>query len=260
MKPLAVQTLGPENGLQVVLLHGFLSDSRQWQDLTTRVQKLTKPPIRWILPDLPGHGQSPDFPPSPDWTELVEQLEIVVQGQFVLGGYSLGGRIAAVWAHLKPQRIQALWLESAQPPLEPEDVAHRREVDELRAYMLETSSLADFVDMWAHLPLFASQKKLAKDVLEQQKQLRLAQDPLGLAQSLRWYGSANMPQDLQLSMDTHFLLGELDTGVASRVHAWQARAPRLQVTRVPKIGHAIHLEAPEIAAKHLADLLNQLHT
>ena len=94
------------NGPALLLVHGFLSSSRQWQPNLEALQAVSQP----ITVDLWGHGESPT-PEEPHWysaTSYVQQLEglrnrLGIQ-QWALGGYSLGAGITLAYAHHHPQR------------------------------------------------------------------------------------------------------------------------------------------------------------
>jgi len=106
----------------ILLLHGFGGNKDHW----TRVAKFLTPAYRVIAPDLPGFGDS-DLSEGADYSipaqaervrAFVEALEL---GPVNLGGSSMGGNIAGVYAARHPDRVSSLWLlaplgvEGAQP-------------------------------------------------------------------------------------------------------------------------------------------------
>ncbi len=257
---LPVRVAGPVDGRPVVLLHGFLADSRQWRTVTQLVDATVGPPIRWLLPDLPGHGRAAGrFPAQPGWDFLVDLLARSLAPHLrqpaLLGGYSMGGRIAAVLAAAQRLELAGLWLESAHPPLDPDAARGRRAEDEARAQRLEANGIAAFVDDWQALALFASQQGLPRATREAQRRLRLSQQPAGLARSLRWYGTGTMPRDLRIATPTQLLAGALDPKLLARLTQWQPLVADLTCTIAPDAGHAVHLEQPSRAAGHLAHSL-----
>jgi 2-succinyl-6-hydroxy-2,4-cyclohexadiene-1-carboxylate synthase len=255
---LPVRLAGPPDGRPVILLHGFLADSRQWQPLTTRVDALLTRPVRWLLLDLPGHGTA-QFPTQPGWPALVDLLARSLRPHLtqpaLLGGYSMGGRMAAALAAAHELELAGLWLESAHPPLAEDAAVARRQDDEARALRLERDGLAAFVDTWEELPLFASQKRLPPDVRAAQRRVRMGQNPTALAQNLRWYGTGTMPADLHIAVPTRMLVGALDPGLLARMAQWHEHAANLRVATTPDAGHAVHLEQPDAVAQHLAQAI-----
>ncbi len=262
---LPIRTSGPIDGRPVILLHGFLADSRQWRALTRAVDARTHHRIRWLLPDLPGHGQAADlFPVQPGWQHLAqllaESLRPHLHQPAVLGGYSMGGRIAAALASVELLELAGLWLESAHPPLPDAAALARRAEDAERADRLETAGLRAFVGTWEALALFASQQELPRAVRDRQRRLRLSQDAAGLARNLRWYGTGTMPQDLRLSLPTRLLVGAGDPNLMRRLPEWQPLVADLETTVAPDAGHAVHLEQPAFTAEHLDATLDRHFT
>jgi pimeloyl-ACP methyl ester carboxylesterase len=97
-------------GPPLVLLHGFLCDSRCWRpqlaDLSDR--------FRVVAWDAPGAGSSSD-PPDPftitDWARCLAQfLDLVGIGRASVLGLSWGGILAQEFYRLYPDRVLALVL------------------------------------------------------------------------------------------------------------------------------------------------------
>lgn len=259
---LPIRTFGPIDGRPVILLHGFLADSRQWLPLIQATQNLLTQPVRWLLPDLPGHGQAATlFPPHDGWPALArllhQSLQPHVRQSALLGGYSMGGRVAAVLAASGLLDVAGLWLESAHPPLSDAAARARREEDESRATHLLGHGMPAFVDLWQDLPLFASQRQLPRGVRDAQRRLRLSQDAVGLAQNLRWYGTGTMPADLLIGVPTRLLAGAGDAKLLDRLPAWSQFARDFQVCVATEAGHAVHLEQLTQTAAHLAAMINE---
>jgi len=98
------------NGPVLVLLHGFIVDSRSWEP---QIQQLSKhfTIIAW---DAPGTGQSDD-PPGVftigDWADCLAQLlDSCGIGQGHILGLSWGGILAQEFYHRYPSRVSALLL------------------------------------------------------------------------------------------------------------------------------------------------------
>src|SRR6204780_2981542 len=88
------------SGRPLILLHGFLGTGSYWLDQGPADQ-LVQHGFRLVLPDLRGHGQSarshdPDLYPlgvlADDGLALIEHLGLG-DGEYDLGGYSLGARV-----------------------------------------------------------------------------------------------------------------------------------------------------------------------
>jgi pimeloyl-ACP methyl ester carboxylesterase len=88
------------SGRPLILLHGFMGAGSHWLE-QGKVDSLAEQGHRVVLPDLRGHGESAKphdpaaYPPdvlADDGLALVEHLGLG-DGDFDLGGYSLGARI-----------------------------------------------------------------------------------------------------------------------------------------------------------------------
>ena len=97
-------------GKPVLLLHGFTEDRRIWDPVLSGIEDK----YHWILPDLPGSGQSvfnSGLTGLNDFSEIIpaimEQEKIP---QLVLIGHSMGGYISLAFAQNHPQKIMALGL------------------------------------------------------------------------------------------------------------------------------------------------------
>lgn len=98
-------------GDPVVLVHGFGADKDNW----TRVAKYLTPRYRVIAPDLPGFGESAK-PESAHYAvkDQVQYLHAFIQAlklqNVSLGGNSMGGHIAGLYAATFPGEVKTLWL------------------------------------------------------------------------------------------------------------------------------------------------------
>jgi pimeloyl-ACP methyl ester carboxylesterase len=96
-RDLAYESIG--EGRPIVLFHGFMTNRTMWLGHGPAAAIAARG-YRVILPDLRGHGESPQphdqasYPPdvlADDGLALVEHLGLE---DYDLGGYSLGGRVA----------------------------------------------------------------------------------------------------------------------------------------------------------------------
>ena len=204
----------------------------------------------------------------------------------VLVGYSMGGRVALRAACLaaddlrggdqlnrtalrssaaiaprgrdrRLDAIAALILESAG--LGPVDDAAREALRERNfawAARVRGEGVSAFMNWWAGLPLFESQRNLAND---QQKRLRvgrLANDAESLALSFERAGAHVMPPKQETiralcelsrrGIPVNYLAGELDAKYCKVLADLRAESQGAISCRiVPAAGHNVHLEQPE---------------
>ncbi len=102
-------TVHPGRGPHLLLVHGFLSSSRQWHANLDALGDVSVP----ITVDLYGHGRSP-APTEPAayqpqrYLEELERIRIEVGAeQWFLIGYSLGAGLTIRYTHQHPQRVLA---------------------------------------------------------------------------------------------------------------------------------------------------------
>jgi abhydrolase domain-containing protein 6 len=98
-------------GEPLVLVHGFGAEKDNW----TRVARYLTPHFRVIALDLPGFGEtSKPEDASYTVTSQVEYLRAFVRalnlGEVSLGGNSMGGWIAGLYAANYPTEVKSLWL------------------------------------------------------------------------------------------------------------------------------------------------------
>ncbi len=270
MSPLPVRVWGPADALPVVLLHGFLGDSRSWHWLQGDAEA---PVVRWIAVDLPGHGAAAHQRPTGGWPAVAALLDDTLaphlQGRaYVVAGYSMGGRIAAHWVlhGAWPQRHppRGVLLESAHPGLDASARLQRCEADRDRAAELRDRGLQAFVEQWQSLALFASQRAASSDrrrlqALQAQRRLRLAQDPQGLAFSLLHLGTGTMPR-LDVARPPPrctaiTLCGALDRDYVTMASRWELAFDVADHVVAADCGHNVHLEDPLAWRRALGQLL-----
>ena len=103
-----------DNQPTVLLIHGFGADSSNW----VRFVQQLKGDYRFIVPDLPGHGQSTRTPDlnyqmalqAERLLALMDTLEIE---QFHAVGSSMGGAITLALADRAPERVLSMGLMNA---------------------------------------------------------------------------------------------------------------------------------------------------
>ena len=204
----------------------------------------------------------------------------------VLVGYSMGGRVALQAACLvaddlrdggqidrialrssvafaprgrdrRLDAIAALILESAG--LGPVDDAAREALRERNfawAARVRDEGVSAFMDWWAGLPLFESQRNLDDGQRERLRAGRLANDAESLALSFERAGVHAMPSQGESiralcelaakGIPVSYLAGELDAKYCKVVSTLQAEShDAVSCRAVPCAGHNIHLEQPE---------------
>jgi pimeloyl-ACP methyl ester carboxylesterase len=241
-------------GEPLLLLHGFGAD----KDNFTRVAKLLTPRFHVIVPDLPGFGES-SKPADASYT-IAEQVERVHAFAQVLGlktvhlgGSSMGGEIAAVYAAKYPAETGSLWLlapggVSTAPP---SDLALR--LQQGGSNPLVASNADEFAAIFQFVmsdPPFVPRRIL--DVLGQ---TAIANHDLSLKIFDQIRAAPPLEAQVQgLTTPTRIVWGDKDR--ALNVGGAQILAnlmPRASVLILPGIGHLPMLERPhEVGADYLS--------
>ncbi len=240
-------------GPPLLLLHGFLGAPSAWDAVLAALPR--HGPV-WC-PWLPGHGPAAPLPAR--WDEAVQCIADALPAGAVIGGYSLGARLALGATLRRPGHARATLLVGGHVgPADAAERAERAALDARRAQALRSGDLAAFVDAWEALPLFATQRTLGAALQAQQRAVRLAHEPQALAWAFEVAGLAQMP-DLRAAVAAaqqplRFLTGALDTRFGALAAAL-ARPPWVAHLNVPGAGHNLLLEAPAAVAASLADLM-----
>lgn len=250
-------------GPPLLLLHGFTGSWQSWDRFIPALQQ----DYTVVRVDLPGHG----------WTVIPRTLHLTMQEtvdglnalMHALGcptyacvGYSFGGRVALALACEHPESVATLFLESASPGLETAEArAERAFQDERLAERIERMGAPAFAAEWGRIPLFASQQRVPEPALRRQFQIRRTQMASGLAASLRGLGTGAQPSYwphlAKVRAATLLVTGEEDakfTGLAERM---QASIPLARHRVVPKAGHNVHLEQPDVWLPYVKDFLSE---
>ena len=218
-----------------------------------------------VLVDLPGHGRhAGDTAPERFTLEAVEVelLDLAGDGPLDLVGYSMGGRVALAFTARNPGKVRRLVLESSSPGLatEEERAARRAEDEALAAWILE-HGLEAFVDRWAGLPLFESQRSLPGATLQAQRARRLLNHPASLAASLRGMGTGALPSFWgslpEIGVPVLVLVGGLDRKFTEIGRRMAEAMPGARLTLVPDAGHTVHLERPDAWLGAVVTFLSQ---
>jgi 2-succinyl-6-hydroxy-2,4-cyclohexadiene-1-carboxylate synthase len=233
-----------------VLVHGFTQRAESWEPVVEHLGEGHE----IILPDLPGHGDSPL--PDGGLPEVALLLGDAC-GQAGYVGYSLGGRVCLHLALSRPALVSWLVLVSTTAGIDDNDAREaRRESDEALAARLEEGgdeSLPAFVDEWLAGPLFEG---LGEQ--EAGRAARLSNSAAGLAASLRRNGTGTQ-------LPLWELLGELAMPVLIVAGANDGRfvdnGQRLAAAiganalfvLVPGAGHAVPFEQPAAFSRLVLD-------
>ncbi|MCH2169339.1 alpha/beta hydrolase [Myxococcota bacterium] len=122
-------------GVPMLLLHGFGNEAHLWDDFAPKVA----PHYRVLALDQRGHGDSDHDPESRyDVHSMVEDVEALTRAldidRLVIIGFSMGGRVATLFAGRHPERMAGLVIVDIGPEVDPRGTTRiRGEIEEDRS-------------------------------------------------------------------------------------------------------------------------------
>lgn len=117
-----------ESSKKLVFLHGLMGYGANWR----RIVKDFEKDFHVLYYDQRGHGRSisptTGYAPEDFSQDLLQILDELGWQEIYLVGHSMGGRVAATFTHLNPQRVCRLVIEDIGPDANPEAI---RRIEEL---------------------------------------------------------------------------------------------------------------------------------
>jgi pimeloyl-ACP methyl ester carboxylesterase len=242
-KNLSVAYQRTGNGPALVLLHGFIVDSRSWE---LQIKSLSKyfTIIAW---DAPGTGQSddpPDIFTISDWADVLSRLldSCGIEKAHILG-LSWGGILAQEFYHRHADRVSSLVLADTYAGWQgslPKSTAEQRLASCLRDASLPP---AEFVPKY--LPgMFSDSSR--KETQEKMTTIMSDFHPAGfrlMAMSSNIDTRKILPT---IELPTLLIWGELDKrSPISVAHQMLAAIPGAKLEIIKGAGHVSNLEAPD---------------
>ncbi|WP_127009580.1 2-succinyl-6-hydroxy-2,4-cyclohexadiene-1-carboxylate synthase [Veillonella sp. CHU110] len=232
------------DGKPLVCLHGFSESGTTWDGIHVDG-------YRMIRIDLIGHGTSsrPTEVEAYTISQMILDIHRIVYAlageRYALLGYSMGARIALLYALQYPLEVTKLILESGSVGIEGTvERSERREADMALGKRIREQTIEWFAENWAKLDVFKSQYTLPNAVQHRIQQRRLQNSPHALAFTLEGSGQGVMPyvghRLQELTMPVCYISGELDTkytGIGRRYFEGVHHV-------VLGAGHNVHVEKP----------------
>jgi len=243
----------------IVTLHGFAGDAEDFGPLFAAATG----PLAAAAVEPVSCASGDSAPPLSDLVSTVGSRLAAGQGDAVLLGYSMGGRLAlrAAFEH----RPAALLLIGAAPSL---DDAFTEEMEPRAARATADAALADrilsigteaFAAEWQQLPIIASQQATPRWWQARRRARRAPDLASAWAASLTTYGPATMPSDwsrlAELRCPVCLVVGEQDAKYLAQNRELLRLLPNAELHIIPGAGHAPHLEQPAATAAVLSDFL-----
>ena len=233
-------------GKPLVCFHGFSESGSTWDGIEV-------PGYRLIRIDSMGHGRSARPMKLQPYTlpQMLGDLHRIIYAiageRYALMGYSMGARMALLYALEYPGEVTHLVLESGSVGIEDEGERQDRYVaDQGLAERIRVHDITWFSETWAKLEIFKTQQGLPAKVQQQIRGRRLLNSPHALAFTLEGSGQGSMPyvghRLSELTMPVCYISGELDTKYTEIGAQYFREAHHI----VPQVGHNVHVEALEV--------------
>lgn len=247
-------------GPAVVLVHGLSSWMGFWEHQFEALARTH----RVLALDLPGYGASdrPDAPYTPGWfaARIADWMTAIGLGSAAIVGHSMGGQIALELALGRPDRVSALVL-SAPSGIEQFRPAHalwmERYWTERRALDTSEEELRFAFTELVFGRVDASVERLIRERVQMRGTPELAGTSVAVSRSVGGMlrnpvssrlGQIRQPTLVVFGDDDRMIPNPILTGGRPRQIAELARTsiPGASVVMVPKGGHTVHHDAPDV--------------
>ncbi|MFD2551268.1 alpha/beta fold hydrolase [Bizionia sediminis] len=226
-------------GTPIVLLHGFLENSRMWQSLLPVLTKTN----RVICIDLLGHGHTGCLGYIHTMELMAETVQAVLNHlniqQSIFIGHSMGGYVALAFMENNPQAVLKLCLANATAkPDTPERQANRD-----RAILAVKKNHTIFVRMAVGNLFTAKNQHLRAPQIEAVKTEALKTPVQGIIAALEGMKVRKNRTDIlkEANIPKLFILGEQDTVIPSKSSILEAKQTQTNYVMFPD-GHMSYIE------------------
>lgn len=251
MTALHIETLG--QGPDLVLLHGWAMHSAIWGSVRDQLAQR----FRLHLIDLPGHGLSPISEPGTleHWAEIVAGT---LPERCMLGGWSLGGRVAMELALREPQRVEKLVLIATTPCFAKRSDWEWGMEHKLLQLFMENLTVNYATTINRFLTLQMNGDRDAGKILPQLRRhffQRAEPNLAALQHGLKILQHSDLRERFKaIAQPVLILHGENDVITHPAAAEWMHRQlPQSQYVKFEHCGHAPFLSYPESFVTHLND-------
>jgi 3-oxoadipate enol-lactonase len=236
-------------GILLVLLHGYPLDYTIWEKIVPSLEKRA----RVILPDLRGHGASPEMGDRVSIREMAEDVyalyERLQSGRMILGGHSMGGYIALAYAHAYPQHLNGLALIATQSEA---DTPERRQGRLITAREVRRRGVGYIAKgMPSKLTDNPDIQHQIQEIIEKTRQNTLIQSQKAMADrpdASLWLANITVPSLVIAGKQDHLIPVEQSASMVQLLNkGW--------LVELPTAGHLPMIEDPEGVVEALEQLI-----
>ncbi len=253
-------------GTPIYFLHGFAGTTQSWKTVASIFAKKFK----CYLIDLPGHGKSnsPSDINQYSMSNLTKLLKTITDSHKIKKaiwiGYSMGGRILLHFAKQYPNKCSGLIFEGTTSGITNLKERNLRKLNDSKlATNIEKNGIEWFVNYWEKLPIFRTQTSISNSQITDQRNMRLNNNVVGLANMLRKIGTGSLYplNDIlpNISIPSLCIAGDKDFKYSTIAKNMSNNLRNSTYMTVQDAGHNTHFEKPEIFTKIVSDFINQLN-
>jgi len=250
---------GPKEAPVLLLLHGFASSLQTWDAWSTQLE----PYYRVIRLDLPGFGMtgpSPvnDYSEENDLATLTHFVDKLGLSSFSVIGHSMGGKMAWGLAASMPDRVKALVL------MAPDGFSATKDIG-TKPYAMPSImgvikfSLPKYLVKKSIEPAFFDANALDDSLVNRYYDMLRAPGVRAaiLERSNQTIYTDPVPRLQKITAPTLLIWGEQDQLIpSSNAQSYANVLANSQTILLPKLGHLLQEEQPEVAVKRVAEFLD----
>jgi 2-succinyl-6-hydroxy-2,4-cyclohexadiene-1-carboxylate synthase len=241
--------------MHLFLLPGFAGGPLDWKEFSNELAVLC-PNIQVMALSYPE-----DESDLPNW---LERFLAEVPQPYLLGGYSMGGRIALrALENSKNLPLALILFAAGFNEQEPQARSVRLAKDKEWAELLRQDA-ARFWREWYAQELFASLASVSTSRLNTWNERRNILFPEVLAKQMVENSPGKQPDLFPLleallgqQISLLYIAGEVDKKYSSLAESLKRRYQAITVRKIPAVGHVLPLEAPRTCAELVCDFLEK---
>ncbi len=248
-----LEKLGNQGFPNLLFLYGFMGEAADWQYFREDLSR------DFCCLSANFSAENVTSLSSLSW-KLKESLEtLVTSRRYRIVGYSMGGRLALRYALEFPDSVDCLVIASASPGIEDLTERQIRAIeDDQRAEILETKGIEYFLEYWYGNSLFDSLRnhsQIYTDLIKRRSRV----NPTKTSEILRNLSPGREPSMWQqlpnLKCPILLLAGSLDLKYIGILQKVKDILPQATLKILPNVGHAMHIEKPELFLETIRDFL-----
>lgn len=250
---------GPKDAPVVLLLHGFGSSLQTWDVWAAKLETH----YRVIRLDLPGFGltgPSPlhDYSEQNDLATLTHFVDKLGVSNFSIVGHSMGGKMAWSLAAAQPDRVKALVLMAPDGFPEAKDIGSKPYAMPSIMGVIKFS-LPKFLVRKSIEPAFFDVGALSDSLVDRYYDMLRAPGVREaiLERSNQTIYTDPVPRLKKITAPALLIWGEQDQMIpSSNAQSYANVLSNSKTVLLPKLGHLVQEEQPEIALTHVVTFLN----